>query len=386
MTGLYIHIPFCASRCIYCGFYSTTLSQLKQKYTDAICREMELRKQNIDKRPIEISTIYFGGGTPSQLTKEQLQQIFSSINSIWNCNGSIIRKNCEITFECNPDDITEDFANFIAYLGVNRVSMGAQTFDPARLKFLHRRHNANEVKLAVDRLKSAGFDNISIDLMFGFPGETLTEWEEDIKTAVSLEPKHISAYSLMYEEGTPLYRMLEKGEIEEIDEETSLAMYKKLIDLLTQAGYEHYEISNFARPGFRSQHNSSYWNAIPYIGIGAAAHSYSKDYRSWNVDNIHQYIQSIHDNKLPSESEYLDATTRYNDLITTALRTREGINLTKLKDEYGEELFLYLTQEAQKYINLHEMKIEDNKLSLTRKGLYISDSIMSDLIFISNIK
>jgi oxygen-independent coproporphyrinogen-3 oxidase len=264
--------------------------------------------------------------------------------------------------------------------------MGAQTFDPARLKFLHRRHNANEVKLAVDRLKSAGFDNISIDLMFGFPGETLTEWEEDIKTAVSLEPKHISAYSLMYEEGTPLYRMLEKGEIEEIDEETSLAMYKKLIDLLTQAGYEHYEISNFARPGFRSQHNSSYWNAIPYIGIGAAAHSYSKDYRSWNVDNIHQYIQSIHDNKLPSESEYLDATTRYNDLITTALRTREGINLTKLKDEYGEELFLYLTQEAQKYINLHEMKIEDNKLSLTRKGLYISDSIMSDLIFISNIK
>lgn len=243
--------------------------------------------------------------------------------------------------ECNPDDVTEEFCETLKLLPVNRVSMGAQTFSDHRLRFLHRRHNAAEVKTAVERLRGIGIRNISIDLMFGFPQETLADWQSDITAAINLGVEHISAYSLMYEEGTTLYRMLEQGKIEEIDEETSRQMYEQLISQLTEAGYEHYEISNFARPGKRSHHNSSYWHEIPYIGIGAAAHSYKRNgkaMRSWNVDDISEYISRINQGELPSESETLDLNTRYNDLITTALRTSDGIDIEKTKQEFGTEL------------------------------------------------
>ena len=323
MAGLYIHIPFCESRCIYCGFYSTTSLKLRDDYVDALCREMQMRPSKAalgNDEPIE--TIYLGGGTPSQLNGSQLNQIFSAIRKNYT-----LTENIEITMECNPDDVTGDFCETLKQLPVNRISMGAQTFSNERLRFLHRRHNAREVDEAITRLRNIGIRNISIDLMFGFPEESLSQWVSDIRHAIQLDVEHISAYSLMYEEGTPLYRLLEQEKIREIDEETSRRMYETLIDLLTGAGYEHYEISNFARPGFRSRHNSSYWHEVPYIGIGAAAHSYNRKQRSWNIENIQTYIRSIGEGILPSESELLDITTRYNDLITTALRTSDGIDL-----------------------------------------------------------
>ena len=381
MAGLYIHIPFCESRCIYCGFYSTTSLKLRDDYVDALCREMQMRPSKAalgNDEPIE--TIYLGGGTPSQLKGSQLNQIFSAIRKNYTLTENI--ENIEITMECNPDDVTGDFCETLKQLPVNRISMGAQTFSNERLRFLHRRHNAREVDEAITRLRNIGIRNISIDLMFGFPEESLFQWMNDIRHAIQLNVEHISAYSLMYEEGTPLYHLLEQEKIREIDEETSRRMYETLIDLLTGAGYEHYEISNFARPGFRSRHNSSYWHEVPYIGIGAAAHSYNRKQRSWNIENIQTYIRSISEGILPSESEQLDITTRYNDLITTALRTSDAIGLMKMEQEFGKELADRLLQEAQPHISRRLMKIKDGRLSLTREGLYISDDVMSDFMIV----
>ena len=380
MAGLYIHIPFCESRCIYCGFYSTTSLRERDAYIEALCQEMALRQINDTLgEPAKIETIYLGGGTPSQLTSEQLVRLFEGINKNY---GSSLTEHIEITMECNPDDITPTLCRTIAQLPINRISMGIQTFSDERLRFLHRRHNAIEAKQAIVLLRKAGVGNISIDLMFGFPNETITEWTHDIREALSLNVEHLSAYSLMYEEGTTLYRLLQQEKIKEIDEETYLQMYEILIDELTAAGYEHYEISNFALPGYRSRHNSSYWHEVPYIGIGAAAHSYNRKQRSWNIENIQTYIRSISEGILPSESEQLDITTRYNDLITTALRTSDGIDLMKMEQEFGKELADRLLQEAQPHISRRLMKIKDGRLSLTREGLYISDDVMSDFMIV----
>ena len=368
MTGLYIHIPFCASRCIYCGFYSTTMDKMKQRYVDAVCKEIKSYYLKENKNSTEWSTIYLGGGTPSQLNKSQLHQIFSAIG--------IPSKNIEITIECNPDDVTDDFAKMISALPINRISMGAQTFSDARLKFLHRRHTSNEVIVAIERLRKAGIKNISVDLMFGFPEETLEDWQNDIKKALELNVEHLSAYSLMYEEGTPLFNLLQQGKIKEIDDNLSLNMYNTLVDMLTAANYEHYEISNFAKKGFRSRHNSSYWNNTPYIGIGAAAHSYISGKRWWNISNIKKYCEGVENNKLEKEIEIIDADTHYNDLITTALRTSDGLNLDMLSPEQQN----YLLSNAQHLIDEGMLKLNNKKLSLTRQGIYISDSIMSDLI------
>lgn len=387
MAGLYIHIPFCESRCIYCGFYSTTSLKLRDAYVDALIKEMSLRPIHQELEEGEkIETIYLGGGTPSQLTGEQLIKLFDGINKYL---GHFTR-DIEITMECNPDDITEEFCQTLKQLPVNRISMGAQTFSNERLRFLHRRHNAQEVRIAVERLRNIGINNISIDLMFGFPGENIEQWTSDIQEVISLNVEHISAYSLMYEEETSLYRLLEQGKIEEIDEEMSRNMYEILIQLLTKAGYEHYEISNFARPGYRSRHNSSYWNETPYIGIGTAAHSYKRIHkggqlfvtRSWNINQLTQYIELLKLGVLPSENEELGINSRYNDLIATALRTSDGISIEHVAKEFGEELTRQLTSEAQKHIARGLMKIENDHLSLTPKGLYVSDDIMSDFMIV----
>ena len=411
MAGLYIHIPFCASRCIYCGFYSTTLSPLQDRYINAVCKEMEMRKEygidrrednpeikeELQKQDNRISTIYLGGGTPSQLSSDNLQKLFYYINKVYGVSFSTSYLSDstsalpEITMECNPDDITDDFCQIIKTLPVNRISIGTQTFSNARLRFLRRRHTAEEVHIAVNRLRTIGIYNISIDLMFGFPQETLDEWKADIDDALYLEPEHISAYSLMYEEGTPLYELRAKSrksrvnisKYEPVDEELSLMMYETLINRLETAGYEHYEISNFARittnqRSWRGLHNSSYWKGIPYIGLGAAAHSYDIHSRQWNVADIHQYIESIERGELPFERETLDDNTRYNDLITTALRTREGINFAKLDNKYRK----YLLSNAHKALQNGLLEITDDHIHLTRKGLFISNDVMAELIYV----
>ncbi len=361
MAGIYIHIPFCKSRCIYCGFYSTTGLTLSQRYVDAVCHEWLLRKKELTE-PIE--TIYMGGGTPSQLTPAQLEQLFETLP----------RGAQEVTIEVNPDDVTPVFASALSRLPVNRVSMGAQTFDNERLRFLHRRHSAEQVPQAVTTLRDAGIHNISIDLMYGFPQESLTDWQDDIEKAIALNVEHLSAYCLMVEEGTPLHRM----GIAPADEETERQMYEILIDRLTAAGYRHYEISNFARPGYHSRHNSSYWHDIPYIGLGAAAHSYDKLSRQWNVSDIQQYIEAIERNEIPCEREYLDEDTRYNDRITVALRTSDGLDLVTLSDSHRS----YCLQEAQPFLQDGLLKQDGNKIVLTRKGLFVSDMVMSALMLV----
>lgn len=370
MAGLYLHIPFCESRCIYCGFFSSTLLKERQAYVDALCRELALRRNELGGEVVE--TIYLGGGTPSMLTPPQLQQLFAAIGEHYR-----VAPGAEVTMECNPDDVTEDFCEALSGLPVNRVSMGAQTFSDARLRFLHRRHQSADVAKAVECLRRVGVQNISIDLMFGFPGETLAEWTADIDAALALGVEHLSAYSLMYEEGTALYRLLEEGRVEEIDEELYRQMYDRLIDRLTAAGYEHYEISNFAKPARRSRHNSSYWTGAPYMGIGAAAHSYDRNTRSWNVADLNQYIKAIGEGRLPLERETLDEATRYDDLIVTALRTREGIDLTALPEKQAQ----YLQKQAAKFLQCDYLRIENSRITLTRQGIYVSDAIMADLMW-----
>ena len=393
MPGIYIHIPFCASRCIYCAFYSTTSLDLRQRYVDAVCRELKLRGEWREVRgerydsTMKIDTIYLGGGTPSQLTIDQLHQLFDAINHyIFNNVYSLTSylsplTSKEITIEVNPDDVTEAFADGLRTLPVNRVSMGAQTFDDQRLKFLHRRHTATQVAEAVQRLRAVGIRNISVDLMYGFPGETLSDWEHDIEAALALEVEHLSAYCLSIEEGTPLYRMMKghKGACPLCvlpDEELEREMYYTLIDRMEAAGFEHYEISNFARRGFRSRHNSSYWNGTPYIGLGAAAHSYDGHTRSWNVADIRQYIEGMERGERRFDSETIEGDTRYNDMVTVALRTREGMNLALLTDAYRD----YCLKNARRFIDDGLLKTQDNHLSLTRKGLFVSDMILAELV------
>lgn len=374
-VGIYIHIPFCKSRCIYCGFYSTTNKELKERYVDALIREIHMRKDDFARlgtslSPSSTSTVYFGGGTPSSLSVCDIERIVGTLESTFNGTPS------EVTLEMNPDDVTEDYIKAVRQMGINRISMGIQTFDDSRLQFIRRRHNASQAEKAVMTIREEGIHNVSIDLMFGFPNQTMDEWVTDIEKAIALHPTHISAYSLMYEEDTPLFHMLQKGEINQIDDETSLAMYTELINRLTANGYEHYEISNFAMPGYRSVHNSSYWHDTPYLGFGAAAHSYNKDTRSWNIPDLKKYIESIESGVLPSESEVIDADTHYNDLITTALRTREGLNLDDLPQKYRE----YALVNARKSISEHLLEATDSHIRLTREGLFVSDMVMSELI------
>ena len=377
MAGLYVHIPFCATRCSYCGFYSTTKLDLQDRYVDSLCREIALRKEYLSSYSTDskaantiIRTIYIGGGTPSQLSRYSLEKLFYAIDTYLECSPE------EVTMEVNPDDVTNDLAETISALHINRVSMGAQTFDDNRLKFLNRRHKSFQVERAIDILHEHGVGNISIDLMFGFPGQTCDSWKEDVRRAISLDIQHISAYSLMYEEGTRLYRMLKENMIKEIDEEVSLNMYNELINILCDAGYEHYEISNFAKKGYRAQHNSSYWHDIPYLGIGAAAHSYNIKSRQWNVSDINKYIESISHDTVPFTFESIDADTHYNDIVTTELRTSEGIDLSRLDDKYMQ----YIVKQAARHVADKTVAINDGHLKLTREGLYISDMIMSDLM------
>ncbi|MBP5355292.1 MAG: radical SAM family heme chaperone HemW, partial [Prevotella sp.] len=320
--------------------------------------------------------------TPSQFPPALLHRLFHNIYKVYE-----VSDDAEITMECNPDDITPDYAQVIGELPVNRVSMGAQTFSDERLRFLHRRHTSSQVREAVDLLRKNGIQNISIDLMFGFPGETLQDWEQDIHDALALDVEHLSAYSLMIEEGTELYRRYGDAGVREYEnskEELEREMYELLIDQLTAAGYEHYEISNFAKNGFRSRHNSSYWNDTPYIGIGAAVHSYSPPAlhpqglgkRSWNVADISQYIEGMKQGKRVFEEETIDADTHYNDLVTVALRTREGLDLSILSEKHRT----YAIKNARRFINDGLLELTDNRLHLTRRGLFVSDMIMTELM------
>lgn len=378
MAGIYLHIPFCKRRCIYCDFYSTTKENKKDAYIDALCHELELRTDYI--APTEkIETIYWGGGTPSQLEEKHFQKVFNTIFD----NYTII-ESPEITIEANPDDLTEEYIQMLRHEPFNRISIGIQTFNNETLSLLQRRHNAEQAIQAVKMCQDKGFQNISIDLIYGLPGETIETWNYDLNKAISLNVSHISAYHLIFEENTPLWKLKEQHIIDETDEDKSILFFNTLIDRLEEAGYEHYEISNFAKPGMRSKHNSSYWTGKKYIGCGASAHSYNGVSRQWNIASLEQYIESISHNTIPYEKEELNLYTQYNDLIITSIRTKDGLSLDVLKEKMGIKLYQFCLENATPYLNQNLLVIEKGRMHLTRKGIFISDGIMSDLLWVDD--
>ena len=375
MAGIYIHIPFCKRRCIYCDFFSTTKSEKKPTYIHALCQELQIRKGYLQDE--EIETIYLGGGTPSQLSQDELESIFTTVYNIYK-----VREDAEITLEANPDDLSPEYVAMLRTLPINRISMGIQTFQEETLKLLHRRHTARQAIEAFHQCREAGFRNISIDLMYGLPGETLDTWKEDLRQAIALHPEHISAYHLIYEEGTALWKLREEHQVEEADEDLSVSLFKTLIDELTQAGYQHYEISNFCLPGLHSRHNSSYWTGKKYLGCGPSAHSYNGTSRQWNIASLEAYIHGITHGKPDYEIEELDLYTRYNDFVITSIRTCWGMPLSRLRSEYGEELYRYCLRMAKPHLEQGVLEIKEDILKLTKEGIFISDGIMSDLLFV----
>lgn len=379
MAGLYLHIPFCKQRCIYCDFYSTTLGQdFRDLYVEALCREIRLRRDYLGEES-SLKSVYFGGGTPSLLSVKELERIFTCINEVFT-----LEDGAEITLEANPDDLTMDYISDLRSLPINRLSMGLQTFNDKFLETLHRRHNSAKGLQAVENCLAGGFENLSIDLMYGLPGQTLEDWSDDLDKALSLNVKHLSAYSLIYEEGTPLWKMRSRGEVSEADEELSLQMFNLLQDRARESGFEHYEISNFAIPGYQAVHNSSYWSGASYLGCGPAAHSYNGMERRWNLPDVKSYVAAIGD--VPHGSEMLDNKTRYNETIITGLRTSRGINLDELSEMYGSDEVDYLLRMAQPSLSRGLLRCDGAEsgkkgvLRLTREGLFVSDDIMSDLL------
>ncbi len=377
MAGIYLHIPFCKKRCIYCDFFSSTRNEKKATYIEALCQELELRRDYLDEERIE--TIYFGGGTPSQLAKEDFERIFSSLYKIYP-----ISPEAEITLEANPDDLSPEYIHMLRTLPFNRLSMGIQTFNENTLKLLQRRHTAQQAIDAFTRCREAGFHNISIDLMYGLPGETMESWEKDLQQALEMKPEHISAYHLIYEEGTPLWKLRQQHQVEEVEEDLSVSLFTTLIHRLKEHGYQHYEISNFSLPGFHSRHNSSYWTGKKYLGCGASAHSYNGHSRQWNVASIEKYIQGIEQKKPEYEIEELDLYTRYNDFVITTIRTSWGMPLSKLKSDFGDSLYQYCLRMAQPHLKQGKLEITNHVLRLTESGIFVSDGIMSDMLWVED--
>lgn len=375
MAGLYIHIPFCTKRCLYCDFFSNTEMKYKEPYLSAVIRELELRKDYLEGEPVE--TIYFGGGTPSQLQAADFNRIFEAIHRLFDVSPC-----AEITLEANPDDMTPGYVAGLQTLPFNRVSMGVQSFKEEDLRFLNRRHNREQALLAVDLCKKNGLENISVDLIYGLPGQTLEEWKQNLDTVIRLDIPHISAYHLIYEEGTALYKLKEAGKIIPVDEDLSVALFTSLIDQLTANGYLHYEISNFARPGMLSRHNSSYWIGKKYLGIGPSAHSYNGQNRQWNISSLPGYLQAIKKGVPDIEIENLDINTRYNDFIITGLRTMWGIKFNEIQQQFGKDKLIYCQKQAAPYLKQGLLIEKDDTLTLSRNGIFISDSIMSDLLWV----
>ncbi len=327
----------------------------------------------------QLQTIYLGGGTPSQLQPEQLCQIFDTIFKTFDVDG-----NAEITLEANPDDLTPGYVRALHRLTpINRVSMGIQTFNDSLLQLLNRRHTAAQARKAVSLLQECGFENLSIDLIYGLPGQSLEQWADDVMQALSMKNlRHLSAYALSYEEGTPLWQLRKLGKVKEATDELSLSMYRLLMDKAQEAGFEHYEISNFARPGFTSRHNSSYWQDVPYLGIGAAAHSYDGCSRQWNKPDIKTYIQSRGGTLEPVfEREILTKEMKFNETLLKRLRTSEGLNLNDIERNFGARRMQTLLDAACKLQakGLVSIDTETGYLRLTKSGIFVSDAIIREL-------
>ncbi len=373
MAGIYIHIPFCKKLCSYCDFYHVMVQSDNKQYIDALNREAFMRRDYLGNQTV--STIYIGGGTPSVLQPSEIKSILDNISG----NFSIDEKP-EVTIELNPDDVNDDFLDGLKKTIVNRISIGIQSWRDQDLKFMNRRHTASSAAIALDRIFDAGYDNVTIDLIYGLPGMKAADWASNLDISFSYNIKHLSAYHLTIEPGTILGKMKEKGTLSEIDEDESASQFQLLIEKAVAAGFIHYEISNFGLPGFLSVHNSNYWKQVSYLGLGPSAHSFNGYSRQWNVRDVKKYITAVDSGCLDFDIEELDKKTRFNEYILTSLRTMWGISLDYVEVAFDKEGYDYIKNLSGKFIDYGLMKQEKNTLVLTNQGKMISDNIISELM------
>jgi oxygen-independent coproporphyrinogen III oxidase len=382
MSGIYIHIPFCKQACHYCDFHFSTNMKKKEEMVLALAKEIEMRSKTSNfqlptSSPEIIETIYFGGGTPSILSVEDLRFLIDSVYK----NYKVV-ENPEITVEANPDDLTENQIIELSKNKVNRLSIGIQSFFEDDLKLMNRAHNSEEAKKCLETATQY-FDNISIDLIYGIPEMSNEKWLQNIEMALSFGVPHISSYALTVEPKTALHSFIQKGIIPQPDDEVAQEHFQILVDKLSENGFIHYELSNFGKENYFSKNNSSYWLGKKYIGIGPSAHSYDGKNRGWNISNNSLYIKSIQENKLPIEMETLTKTDRYNEYIMTGLRTIWGVSLKRIEEEFGKTYLDYLNQQAAKFIEDHLLFVDENILRTTKKGKFLSDGIASDLFLLN---
>ncbi|WP_034919622.1 radical SAM family heme chaperone HemW [Gillisia sp. CAL575] len=375
MSSLYIHIPFCKQACHYCDFHFSTSIRKKGELVSMLCEEIRLRKDELPGK--QLDTIYFGGGTPSLLSSEELKQICDTIN-----NNFEVREDAEITLEANPDDLTLENIKIFKKAGINRLSIGVQSFFEEDLQLMNRAHNATEALESIQMAKQF-FENISIDLIYGIPGMSNERWKTNIETALSLGLPHFSCYALTIEPNTALKKMIEKGKVKPVDDEAARAHFDILTMRLKEKGFTHYEFSNYGKPGFFSENNTAYWFGKPYLGIGPSAHSYDGENRKWNISNNTLYMKSIEMGKLPLEQEELSTTDRYNEYVMTRLRTIWGIDINEVEERFGNLYKTHLLNEASNEIKLGLLKQNENVITVTKKGKFLSDGIASNLFFIN---
>lgn len=377
MSGLYLHIPFCKSKCVYCGFYSTVNQKGIEQYVGALEEEMVLRKDEVEGDTIR--TVYFGGGTPSILQISQLKQITESIRQ-----NFIIENDAEMTIEANPEQLTSEYCRNLKILGFNRISIGIQSFHDDILQFLGRKHTAKEALQAVENAHNAGFDNISIDLIYGVNERDNTQWRNELDTAFALPIRHFSAYALTVEENSLLYRRISQHRDVEPDEDLASVQYEILTEAVAKSQFEQYEISNFAIKGWESKHNSAYWHRVPYLGLGASAHSFDGTHRSWNAPTLSGYFAQLEQRKPFHERETLTDIDRYNEFILLGLRTASGIDLREMEQLFGPERTVSFQQSFESNVENDFYRLEDNRIRLTAKGLWFADGIAENLFLVND--
>jgi len=376
MAGIYIHIPFCKKKCYYCNFYKSVSINRKEDFLQSLKKEILQRKEELQGEKIE--TIYLGGGTPSLLTIDETEDILKTV-----LENFSVSKNAEITFESNPDDLTYSYLKRLSATPVNRLSIGIQSFKDSDLALMNRRHRSDQAIKAVKDAQNTGFNNISIDLIYGLPKQTMENWKHNIEIALSLNIQHISSYCLTFSKGTVFYHRLKTGKIKELSDELCFNQFKYLVEQLKKDGFEQYEISNFSKPGYRSRHNSSYWLRKKYLGFGPSAHSFDFNTRRWNKADLEYYIKNVNENNTYWEYEVLDTTDRYNDYMITSLRTVWGISEDVLRSDFGEKYLSFFKKGIQSYLNSGHVLFNSGNYNLTTDGLFISDMVMEDLLYVN---
>ncbi|MFA8433937.1 MAG: radical SAM family heme chaperone HemW [Marinifilaceae bacterium] len=375
MAGIYLHIPFCKQLCHYCAFHKSISLQGKDEMLTCLLKELELRRKYLDGE--EVETIYFGGGTPSVYSPREIESMIGFIR-----NNFAVKNDAEITIEANPDDLTGSYLKGLAESAVNRLSIGIQSFHDEDLILMNRRHTGREAIDTVKRAQDKGFDNISVDLIYGVPGLTMDKWASNLENVFQLQIQHISSYHLMFDPNTVFTHKLNSGQLKEMEEGESLEQFKMLIDQARDNNFVHYEISNFCLDGMQSRHNTSYWQQKKYLGVGPSAHSYNLREREWNLSHNYKYIKSIEKGEVPSEIEKLTELDHYNDYVLTSLRTMWGLDLDFVRERFGEKFFEFCCSEAKKYLASSHVRIENGRVILTDKGVFVSNEIMSDFFWV----